>query len=382
MEINVPAATLSPILRSAAAVAPKKDPRPILRNVLLRATDAGVEALATNVGTALRLKIESDELKVVASGEILTEAKRLLDLVRANPKGTVRIKTDKKGARATVTFDSKRQFKVVCEDPKDFPPARAFEGKLPTIKVPAAQLTQMLARTLPVAHDEESRYLMHGLNVEVKGGRLRLVATDGLHLALASIEVEGLDKTIETNGVVPADMAVSYKFAYAAEDDVEMQFTQSSLNLRGSLGEVGVIRLAGNFPPYERGIPTQTVLGHKLTFKRGELSSLFKQALLLKEGTMLPTVRLVFGDGHLTITARLDNNTFEESVPIEWPEGEEPITMFYNPAMIAAALKVMSSEQIRWEFKDSTRPTIIRELDKTMASFYVIAPLIRGDFDA
>lgn len=375
MHVSLTAAEFLPLARAADSVAPKSDPRPVLRNVLLEAVDGRLEVKATDTNGSIWLSLS--EVEVHEEGQALVRAKRLLDVVRANKGHHLDLKMTKKGLR--VTCKKQRAFSLITEDPNDFPSLTFIAKTLPITKVPAGRLLKLIKRVGSAAHDEDSRFLMHGLNVELRKQRLRFVATDGLHLSLASIPLPDLPDDVDVQAVIRAKDVDAFRWVVDDEDEVEIQLAAHNISLRGSRGVATVRRLAGNFAPYERGVPSPAQTPHQIEFERKPLLDVLDQVLLLKD-TAPPAMRLRFNEEGLLISARVDNDLFAERVAAEWP-GEEETDLFYNSKIVRDAIKAMEADKVRIECHSTRFPTIFRELAEDYAHFIVMAPLASADVD-
>lgn len=99
MKISVERNQLLTPLQVAHAVVERRQTLPILANVLLTATEHGLRLSATDLEVELSVPGKLD--KCVAPGATTLPARKLLDLCRALPDGTL-LTIDASGDRATV----------------------------------------------------------------------------------------------------------------------------------------------------------------------------------------------------------------------------------------------------------------------------------------
>ena len=161
---------------------------PILSNVLLRAEGNSLEFTATDLDVTVACKVEA---KVKTAGASTLPVKKLFGIVR-ELSGDIEIEVDEKNIASIRSGSS--FFKVHGLSADEFPPLPVFKDDK---KVGLTQETikGMIKKTMFAVSTDESRYVLNGIFVSLKEGKMTLVATDGRRLALVDEEVEVSEKS-------------------------------------------------------------------------------------------------------------------------------------------------------------------------------------------
>src|SRR5437016_6724024 len=153
---------------------------PILANVLLEADGEAVRVTATDLEVGARVAIPA---KVASKGAITVSARKLGEIVKELPAAAVALRvTDNVSVSLRCAGVS---YKLVGLAPDDFPPV-VPASPASWLTIDAKALRQMLTHTsFAVSHDE-TRYALNGVLFVVQAKEMRVVATDGHRLAVAS----------------------------------------------------------------------------------------------------------------------------------------------------------------------------------------------------
>jgi DNA polymerase-3 subunit beta len=100
------------------------------------------------------------------------------------------------------------------------------------VKVPAALLSDLIAKTTFAISLEESRYTLNGALLVLKPSSIRMVATDGHRLAMVEIDHKFEGFTNETSVLVPKKaMTEVQRLAQGIGDDGQVEFGQDESHL-------------------------------------------------------------------------------------------------------------------------------------------------------
>ena len=189
MKVICDRAALVDAVNTAGGIVANRTPTPVLKCLKLTASNsepAGLIISATDLEVGLRLGVA--EVDVIEEGEAAIPADKLSQIARACDDPTLTIETDDHTVHIR---GSGSHFKVFGYDPKEFPPVRDFTDATVDFEIKAGVLHTLITRTLFAAAVEHSRYAINGVLFDRSGSRLRLVATDGRRLAMATGPAEG-----------------------------------------------------------------------------------------------------------------------------------------------------------------------------------------------
>ncbi len=185
MKLEIQREQLLKPLQHVIGVVERKQTLPVLANILINAGDDELTLTATDLEVEI---IATIRLAVHEGGTTTLPARKLLDILRALPDdAALSLKVD--DARAQLRSGRSR-FTLATLPAADFPALEdlAFEGRLSTIQ---GDLKKLIERTHFAMAQQDVRYYLNGLLLDVVEGRVRAVATDGHRLALDEIEVDG-----------------------------------------------------------------------------------------------------------------------------------------------------------------------------------------------
>ncbi len=333
-------------LTVTTSVIPVKSTRPAVENVYLVATDDALELVGTDLDVAVRYRIE--EVKVTEPGTALIPARVAADFVR-----------DLGGA--TVTMGHKDEKFVIecgddsCElttvDPDEFPVVAHFDES-GSVGVLAATFTRLVARTGFAAAREAGRYAMHGILTQVEGDELKMVATDGRRLAMASSALEQ-DGNGSLTAIVPTKgMQLFCKVMDDPTELVKVSFGDSQLAMRTSKAEVFARLIDGEFPRYQAVIPASTE-----NLMEADTAILNQKLKLVANVTSPDTraVRLSVEKGELTVFGR-SAATGEATAHMAVEFDGKPGDIAFNPDYLIDGLKNCETDTVRLEFNEKTSP--------------------------
>ena len=367
MKVICDRAALMDAVSGVSGAVVSRTPTPVLQCVKLAADNGVLTLAATDLEVGLRLGIE--QVEVQDSGEALIPADKLSQIVRACDDATLTIETDD---HAVHIRGEGSHFKVYGYDPAEAPTVRDFADLTADLEIDAGSLHRLIARTIFAAAAEHSRYAINGVLFERQGKKLRLVATDGRRLALATGSCHGGDG--ESSCIVPTKaLNLINRLIDDPEAPVRFAFEENQVILQiGEGGDAAVLSsnlVEGAFPPFEDVIPKDQ--DKRVRFDAGRFANAIKRAALLTNEES-KGVRLSFADDKLTLTSRApEMGEAEIELTLDEYNGE-PIEIGFNPGFISDALKVIDDNEVIMELKAANKPGVLRtENDFT----YVVMPV-------
>ena len=201
MKFSIARDTLIKPLNLVAGVVERRQTLPILSNVLIALDGPRLSLTGTDLEVELvgRLDLEGSGV----DGEVTVPARKLVDICKSLPEGS-NIEFSVEAGKATVKAGRSR-FTLSTLPAADFPTVDASAADT-TLGMPQSLVKQLIDSTAFAMAQQDVRYYLNGLYFEVLGGRLRVVATDGHRLALATapqrVEAADLGVIIPRKGVL------------------------------------------------------------------------------------------------------------------------------------------------------------------------------------
>ncbi|EED35213.1 DNA polymerase III, beta subunit [Luminiphilus syltensis NOR5-1B] len=363
MNFTIPRDALIKPLNLVAGVVERRQTLPILSNVLLRVEGNRLELTGTDLEVELLGRVDLAEPG--EAGEITVPARKLVDICKSLPEGS-EINFSVDSGKATVKAGRSR-FTLSTLPAADFPTVESSEGEV-SVSLPQSVLKRLIDRTGFAMAQQDVRYYLNGMLLEILGGRLRMVATDGHRLALCTAQepVEAGDASV----IIPRKGVL--ELARLLEGDGPVTLVIGSNHVRAAnLQFTFTSKLVdGKFPEYERVLPKspdKSVVGDRQTLRQ----AFTRTAILSNE--KYRGVRLKIADDTLEITANNpEQEQAEEVVSVEF-QGD-PLEVGFNVSYLLDVLSVLGDEKVRLSLADAASSALLEEADGG-DSLYVVMPM-------
>jgi len=337
-------------LREALAIAntviPAKGTKPVLENVCLVAVDEALELVGTDYEVSVRYRLE--EVQVKEPGPAVIPARVAQDFVRDLSGEDVTLETRDGVCRI---FSGDDECELVTVDPDEFPVIARFEGG-ETIRMQGGTFVKLVGRTAFAAAREPGRYAMHGVLTEVEDDLLRLVATDGRRLALATVPVEGGDVGARSSIVPTKGMQLFCRVIADPLDPIELHFGEGQIGMKTRSAEIFARLIDGEFPRYAAVIPAEVQ-----NVMESDRELLMRKLRLVANvtGDEARAVRLRMSKGRLELFGQsAGRGTAKAHLDVDFKNNEGEIA--FNPDYVLDGLKNCDLDQVRLEFNEKTSP--------------------------
>ncbi len=368
MKFSIARDALIKPLNLVAGVVERRQTLPILSNVMLALEDKTLSLTGTDLEVELIGRVELEAAGV--DGEVTVPARKLVDICKSLPEGST-IEFSLEGGKATVKAGRSR-FTLSTLPAADFPAVESGAGSV-ALSLDQSLVKQLIDGTAFAMAQQDVRYYLNGLYLEILGGRLRVVATDGHRLALATgpalVEAADTGVIIPRKGVlelsrlldgsVPLELAIGTNHIRATNE----QFTFTSK------------LVDGKFPDYERVIPKnadKSVIG-----ERGELKQAFTRTAILSN-EKYRGVRLKLLENSLDITANNpEQEQAEEAVGVQYTGTE--LEIGFNVSYLLDVLSVLEQPQVRLSLSDEASSALLENAEPSSEGeperLYVVMPM-------
>lgn len=334
---------------------------PILSNFLIETQKNKIHMAATDldVGISLNLPIE-----IIEEGGITVPAKRFSDIIRDLPEGKVDIVVRKNNS---ISIESQRCFFKLMGLPKEeFPKLPKLHEK-DSITLNQQLLKNMLNLTVFAVSRDETRYILNGVLLEVKGKGIKLVATDGRRLALIKKELESPIE-FKKEVIIPTKAINELIRNLREEGQVKITFGENQISFQID-NIVLVSRLIeGQFPSYEQVIPKEGK--GKIVINREKFLWAAKRVSNLTSPDSQSIKIDLFKDKLLFSKNSPDMGEAKEEIDIEH-KGQE-LSAGFNPQYLIDALKNLKDEAVSLELAGPESPGVIRAQEDYI---YIVLPM-------
>lgn len=347
-----------------AGVVEKRQTLPILSFILLRQEGNEVTFTGTDLEIEIIARVKTEHS---TNGELTLPARKLLDICRALPEGAA-IDIRKDGEKATVK-SGKSRFSLLTLPSTDFPNIQASQWDH-GINVPQATLRSLLQQTHFCMAQQDTRYFLNGLLIELSGGRLRVVGTDGHRMATSESTLGASIQELK-QAIVPRKGVHEFmRLLEDVSDPIDLQFNANHVRARTANFVFTSKLIDGKYPDYTKVIPTAQ--SKSVRVEREVLrESLSRAAILSNE--KYRGVRLTLANKGLKISAHNpEQEEAQEEISADY--SGETMEIGFNVSYMLEAIGALQSQQVIIGLTDANSSCTISSPD-TKTPLYVIMPM-------
>jgi DNA polymerase III subunit beta len=364
MKFNIDREALLPVLQTVSGVVDRRQTLPIVSNLLFNLEQDSLSVTATDMEVELIVKID---MQLQETGELTLPARKLLDICRALPN-EAKLQFEVKNDRVMIKSGRSR-FTLATLPAQEFP-VIDIKDNVVAFNVKQKALEQLLENTQFAMAQQDVRYYLNGLLLEITKDTLRAVATDGHRLALDEAEIKAaIEEPIQI--IVPRKGVTELTRLLQNEDnEIEIQISTNHIRVKNSNSCFTSKLIDGRFPDYQRVIPE---LSETPVFAdREELrSSLTRASILSNE--KYRGVRIIFDSDKLRALAHNpEQEEAEEELEVEY-KGTE-IEIGFNVSYLLDTLSIIKSEKVRLSVLDPNSSCLILPQDESRCQ-YVVMPM-------
>lgn len=364
MKFKITREALLKPLQVVSGVVERRQTLPILSNVLVNIASDRL----TLTGTDLEVELmASTALDGAEGGEITLPARKFMDICKSLPEN----------AELTITIDDQRalirsgksRFNLATLSSHDFPATEKVTGAR-EYNVAQSVLKHLIDQTQFCMANQDVRYYLNGLLLELRSNALRAVATDGHRLALCDMDSEIIPGDI-SQIIIPRKGVVELS-RLLSDSDAPCTIQLNSNHIRIDLGDIVFLSklIDGRFPDYDRVIPKggdKIVVANREVLRQG----LLRASILSNE--KYRGIRMNFSNGLLRATVNNpDQEEAEEEIDINY-QGDE-LEIGFNVSYLVDALNAIKQEEVQLTLIDPNSSCLISGIGDE-SSRYVVMPM-------
>ncbi len=354
---------LNPLQQIIGAVE-KRQTMPALSNVLLRAGKESLTLTATDLEIELITRIN---MMVDETGDITLPARKLLDICKALPAEseiTLSLKDDK-----ALLQSGRSRFSLATLPVSDFPALDSIKSDS-EFEVSQKTLKEMIEKTSFAMAQQDVRYYLNGLLIEISPQLLRAVATDGHRLAYCEKQTTA-DIADVKQVILPRKGVLELaRLLNDVDDTVKVVLSSNHLQIKFEKIHFTSKLIDGRFPDYNRVIPDAT--NCVLTADR----ELLRQALIrasILSNEKYRGIRLEVEDTILKLQAQNPDHE-EADVELEVEYKGDALEIGFNVTYMLDVLAVSDSSRVQAALRDSNSSCLLTFPDQPDCK-YVIMPM-------
>jgi DNA polymerase III subunit beta len=351
-------------LQQIAGVVERRQTLPILANILINAGSNGMQMTATDLEVELKTQASAN-----CEGDIdfTVPARKLLDITKALPDGAV-INLEITGEKAKLQSGRSR-FSLGVLPAQDYPVIEPTPSSM-VMTVKEGLFKRLIEKTQFAMAQQDVRYYLNGMLLEIQGGDIRTVATDGHRLALSQ-STGAVSNELEIQVILPRKAVIELgRLLKDKDDDIKIELSNSYIKvlLEGAVFTSKLID--GRFPEYQRVMPSgsdKEVVADKTNLRQ----SLSRASILSNE--KYRGIRFSLQTNLLQLQAHNpEQEEAEEELEIDY-NGEE-LKIGFNVGYLIDAISAIDEGEVIVELKDSNSSALIYGKGNE-ESKYVIMPM-------
>ena len=368
---QINAKTFADALTLVSGAVSRKSTIPILGNVRIdgdwrRGT---LRLEGTDLETALSVTLPA---QVVSEIHLTVPARELLAFVKTIDKGeTVSLRSIASALRVFVAGGISAEFASMSVENFPEPPA----APAPSAMIPGAVLADALRKTTFSVANDESRYTLIGSLFEIKGETLTVVSTDGHRLSHYKAEDGAVASTEDFRGLIPKRaLLLAEKMIKRAKGKAEAQVSALTIDTPEYAGNnreprrlafvrigdalLTVQLLSGQFPDYERVIPSRNLGENTATVDRKQFTAALKQVGRFADERS-HAVRFAVNGSFEIAASGSDAGSGKVSIPVDHV-GLDVDGVGFNHRYLLDVLAAIESERVTLDFgKPQTTESVL-----------------------
>jgi DNA polymerase-3 subunit beta len=337
-------------LQIVVGIVERKQPLPILSNVLIEKNSTGIRFVATD----LELQISTEIKDKALSGKdesITVAAKKLQEILRVLPDSS-NVSVDLQDSRLLVKA-MKSKFTLQTLPAQDFPKVSEQLENSTTIEINQKLLKKLLGSVHYAMAQQDIRYYLNGVLLVIEGDLIKLIATDGHRLAYTSAKI-GTQHT--KREVILSRKTVNELFKLLTDTDEKIKLEIAEKQVKVTFSDITLTTkvIDGKFPDYDRVIPNYT---NHLTLERQIILQALQRAAILSN-EKFRGVRFVMTEKNMRI---ISSNTEQEEAQedIENEYHGPALDIGFNVNYLLDGLTNTSTKEVTFSFGDSNSSILI-----------------------
>lgn len=344
MKFHVNRDVFSDAVSFVAKLLPQRNPQPILSGVLIEATESGLTLSIFDYETSARTSLDAT---VDEPGTVLVNGPMLNEIASRLPNVPIQVSLEEDGV---AVVGGSARFTLASMPTAEYPSVPEVPAQDGVVK--ADDFAVGIAQVAFAASRDDVTPVLTGVQLEVSGTTISLVATDRYRVALRELAWDGGDAAPDASALVPARLLqeIGKNFSHAGEIKISLPGSGDREIVAFSAGDrtVTSLMVKGNFPPVRRLFPSQT--DHYAVVNTGELVEAVRRMQIVLERSA--PLRFTFTQEGVTMEASgVDQARASESVDAHLV-GED-VTLGFNAGYVLEALQAVRSEFVRVTFTSS-----------------------------
>ena len=353
-------------LQAVVGIVERKQPLPILSNVLVKKNDEGVRFITTDLEIQIEAQLKTKIQSTGSTDSVTFSAKKLQEILRAIPEDSL-VTLDSSENKLLVKANKSR-FTLQTLPAQDFPSLTEQLAGSVKIKIEQGCLKRLLASVQHAMAQQDIRYYLNGVLLVIEGNLIKLIATDGHRLAYVE---EKLSTEYPKKEVILSRKTVNelLKLLLDSQDILELELAEKQVRVTFADIVLTSKVIDGKFPDFTRVIPNHT---NNLTLNRVLIQQALQRAAILSN-EKFRGVRLLLTEKNLQIIS--SNSEQEEAQEdIETDYQGSALDIGFNVNYLLEGINNINSANVTLSFGDQSSSLLITIPEQSDYK-YVVMPM-------
>lgn len=357
MKFTVQRNTFLEGIQKTLSIVEKKTTMPILNNILIRTGNNKITIVATDREIGLVADYGAEILK---EGQVTVSARKLYEMIREIQGDSVQFEANE-SHRVTVTCQ-KIIYKIPGLSADDFPSVIDDRTDVNFSSMQGKFIEGLIRKTSFAMSGDEMRKNLNGVLVETldDGGKntLRMIATDGHRLAIASADIgEAALFKLEKGIIIPRKGLNEIKrLIEDAPEEIFVGIRQGMCIVKTDSTMLRVSLVDAEYPDYRRVMPAEK--GIVVQFEKDAiLHALRRMSVISSE--RYSGVIIALSEGKMVLEST-NPDVGEAKEEIEIAYHEKDISIGYNVKYLIDAMEVIDDETVVFEIGVGMKPGVIK----------------------
>jgi DNA polymerase-3 subunit beta len=351
-------------LQQVVNVVERRHTLPVLANVLALVKNGQLSLTGTDLEVEMVARTAVEDAK---DGETTIPARKLFEIVRALPDGS-RITVSQADDKVTLQAGRSR-FTLAALSANEFPAIEDIE-LVERIRVPEAALKELIERTAFAMAQQDVRYYLNGLLLDLRENALRCVATDGHRLAMCEVSLPAGAQSRKQIIVPRKGVLELQRLLEGGDREVELEVGRNHLRLRREDVTFTSKLIDGRFPDYDAVIPIGA--DKEVRVDRETLRAALQRAAILSN-EKYRGVKVEVSPGQLLLVAHNPEQE-EAQEEVEADTKVDGLAVGFNVTYLLDALGALRDDTVLIALRDANSSALLREAGNDRCR-HVVMPL-------
>ncbi|MFQ5873647.1 MAG: DNA polymerase III subunit beta [Dehalococcoidia bacterium] len=343
---------------------------PITNNVLIATDNGRLKLSATNLEIAITDWIGA---KVEEEGVTTVPARLLSEFVSSLPNEQIELTLPERSHSLNIKC-ARFEAHITGSDPEEFPPIPTVTEGLAADIEPEV-LSGAIHSVVFAAATEDSRPVLTGVQMELKGDTMVLAAADGFRLAVHEASL-GTKIPEDTSVIIPGKtLSELSRLMGEQEEPVSLMVNPGKSQVLFRLKNLELVSqlIQGTFPNYGQLIPKDYVT--KATVDVAEFARATKAAsIFARDGSGIVRVQMSAGEGDamgkMSVAARSEE-VGDDLGEIDATVEGEAAKIAFNSKYLTDVLNVLGKGSVALETTSPSSPGVLRPVTSPEGTKYV-----------